>query len=65
MGYNGTPYWVQREREAISSMYHNSELSRQLSKEQELTKEIEQLKKRIKELEAENSDLRKYVDSLG
>jgi len=64
MGYSGAPSWVYKREMAYHDMAHYDTESRLSSEINDLKKENEALKAKIKEIEAENQDLRKYIDYL-
>lgn len=64
MGYGVAPSWAHSSDRYYSQMMHESAENKLSSEITRLKEENEALKAKIKELEAENQDLRKYIDCL-
>jgi cell division protein FtsB len=60
MSYGAMPSWKQKEEIAIKDSFHRREENRLNLEIQSLKKENQLLKERMKELEAEINDLRRY-----
>lgn len=64
MGYGSTNSWVGKQDAALPDILHQDHGSGLFSEIQELKKENQKLKDKVAELEAENKDLRSYIDAL-